>query len=57
MDTLPVMLTAMMVLLPLINNDISLNDIKEAAASYTQYACEHEDYMCKLYANTLNKHG
>ena len=55
--TSPVTLTDAMVLPPLINPDTNLDNIKEAAAAYTQYAREHGDYERKRRADILNKHG
>jgi hypothetical protein len=57
MGTSPVMLTDAMVLPPLINADINLDNIREAAAAYTQYAHQHGDYEHKHRADILNKHG
>jgi hypothetical protein len=55
--TSPVTLTDAMVLPPLINADINLDNIREAAAAYTQYAREHGNYERKRRADVLNKHG
>jgi hypothetical protein len=57
MGTSPVTLTDAMVLLRLINADINLDNIREAAATYTQYAQEHGNYERKRRADILNKHG
>jgi hypothetical protein len=55
--TSSVTLTDAMVLPPLINADINLGNIREAAAAYTQYAHGHGDYERKRRADILNKHG
>ena len=52
-----VTLTDAMVLPPLINADINLDNIREAAAVYTQYAREHGNYERKRRTDILNKHG
>jgi hypothetical protein len=55
--TTPVTLTDAMLMPPLINADINLDNIREAADAYTQYARENGDYERKRRADILNKHG